>query len=308
MVFQAPTQLYVFLAYLVPYFFDDYGPWAVYYTKVLVCFVCINGLANWFAVILYDPGFYKTKDNPHLSIGNFDQPPDQFIPLIEQSTNGMNGHCIYDISSKEGLPWEFCKECEMYIPPRAHHCKYCKKCILKRDHHCFMVGNCIGFKNQRYFFVLTFYAMIVGWIGGYFTYKYVQLEVWPHMNSWVDLIPPVTLVKTIFGNITGFQCLLVFHVFFEIPFGTFGFIYFTSQMVLCMVGKTLYELNRTTRVKSTTSMNRNFKSVFGAFWALNFLFPMTLIFRQTDDGIHWEGLKIDYNGNEKKNEEIEDVI
>ncbi|XP_052769685.1 uncharacterized protein LOC128209618 isoform X2 [Mya arenaria] len=308
LLFQAPTQLYVFIAHIVPFFFGDYGPWVEYYMKVFVAFVFFNGMANWLCVILYDPGYYKTKDNPNLQLGNFDQPPDQFVPLIEQSSNGMNGHCVYDLTAKEGLPWEFCNECEMYIPPRSKHCKHCKKCILKRDHHCFMVGNCIGFKNQRYFFVLAFYALITGLVGGYFTYKYIQIEVWPHMYSWTYLIPPVTVVQTLFGQLTIFECLLVFHVILEFLFGTFGFIYFTSQLTVVALGKTLYELSRQTGVKSSNSINRNFRSVFGDFWLLNFIFPMTLIFRQRDDGIHWEGIKIDYNGNEKKNEDANNVI
>lgn len=30
----------------------------------------------------------------------------------------------------------YCKLCQVWKPPRAHHCKICGKCILKLDHHC----------------------------------------------------------------------------------------------------------------------------------------------------------------------------
>lgn len=300
MLFQAPTMLYAFLWHIVPYFFSDYGPWAEYYMRVLTCFICINGVANWLCVILYDPAYRKSKDNPFLQVGGYEQPPDQFVPMIEQSSANGNGHCVYDISNKEALPWEYCKDCEMYIPPRCHHCKICKRCILKRDHHCYMVGNCIGFKNQRYFAVLAFYAMVTGLVGAYFTFKYIKLVVWPQLDSWAYLFFPVAMWKSLFGVIPGFHVLLLVHLPLEIFFGFIGFVYVTSQLTVIASGKTLHELAKQVPVKSTLSMNKHFRSVFGDFWALNFLFPMTLIFRQSDDGVHWDGIKIDHNGNEKK--------
>lgn len=300
MCFQAPTQIYLFLWHIIPYLFEDYNPWTRYYLNVLCCFVLVNGLANWLCVILYDPSYPKTKDNPHLEVSKRDHLPDQFVPLIEQSKqNGINGHCVYDMTSKEGLPWEYCDKCDMHIPPRAHHCKYCKKCILKRDHHCFMVGNCIGFKNQRYFVVLSFYAMITGLVGGFFNYQYLKQAVWPALDSWVVLLFPVAICKSMFGNVKCIHALTIFHQYLEAAFGLIGLVYFISQMTICIKGITLYEMSANKPVKNNNSVNRNMRSVFGEFWGLNFLFPMTLIFRQRDDGIHWENLKIDHNANKK---------
>ena len=37
-------------------------------------------------------------------------------------------------NSNQRLRW--CRRCEAYKPPRAHHCKTCKRCIPKMDHHC----------------------------------------------------------------------------------------------------------------------------------------------------------------------------
>ncbi|XP_060572217.1 uncharacterized protein LOC132730338 isoform X2 [Ruditapes philippinarum] len=303
MLFQAPTQIYAFMYYIIPHIFEDYSPWTIYYMKVLAWFVLLNGLTNWLCVILYDPQYPKTKDNPFLQVNQqYDTLPDHFIAPIEQATsnqNQLNGHCVYDMTSKEALPWNFCKECQMHVPPRTHHCKFCKTCILKRDHHCFMVGNCIGFKNQRYFIVLAFYAMITGVLGGYFTFKYVRNVIWPSLDSWSDMFFPITIFRCLFGDIKGINCLLIVHLYLEFFFGVIGFVYFTSQMTISANGKTLFEVAKKVPIKNMNSINRNLKSVFGDFWVLNFLFPMTLIFRQRDDGIHWDGVKIDHNANEK---------
>ena len=294
MLFQGPTQLYVFMMYIVPYVFQDYDPWTTYYMRLLCWFVCINAFANWLCVILYDPSFPKSKDNPYINVNHrTDSPPDQFRPLIQEAVNcHQNGSVVYDMTTKEALPWEFCQECNMHIPPRAHHCKFCKKCILKRDHHCFLVGNCIGFKNQRYFIVLTFYIMLAGGLGGYFTYKYLKEVFWPVADSWTDFIPPVAFCRWLFwGGVKGHICLMLFHVYLEILFGLIGCFYFTSQLFITVDGKTLFEVVKKVPIRNTNSVKKNMRSVFGDFWFLNFLFPMTLVFRQRDDGIHWENIK-----------------
>ncbi|OCF55869.1 palmitoyltransferase PFA4 [Kwoniella mangroviensis CBS 10435] len=42
----------------------------------------------------------------------------------------------------------YCKTCEHYKPPRAHHCRQCKTCIVN---HCPWIANCVGFFNQGHF-------------------------------------------------------------------------------------------------------------------------------------------------------------
>ena len=302
MFFHIPCLIYTFLWNIVPYLFEEYGTWTVYYMNVLVAFMLMNLVANWSATILYDPSFAKTKDNPFFENHNGDSPPDHFTPLLERSSNknGLNGHCVYDMTSKEALPWGFCERCDMDIPPRANHCRVCKKCVLKRDHHCFLVGNCVGFKNQRYFIMMNFYLMALGWFGGFLTFRYIQFAVWSELNSWAELMFPVAIVQGILGNIKLFHMLLIFLVFTEIFFGFIGFVYFTSQMTMSAGGVTLYEVAKKVPIKNNNTMNNNMKSIFGDFWVLNFIFPMTLVFRQRDDGIHWDNVKIDHTKRNKQ--------
>lgn len=54
------------------------------------------------------------------------------------------------------VPIKFCKSCNIWRPPRAHHCRVCDSCIETQDHHCVWLNNCVGRRNYRYF--LTFVA------------------------------------------------------------------------------------------------------------------------------------------------------
>ncbi|XP_060084306.1 palmitoyltransferase ZDHHC21-like [Ylistrum balloti] len=305
---QAPTQLFMFHFYIIPYLFEDYDEWTQYYLKVFVTYLAIQGVANWLCTILYDTTIPNDKDRPDLpGLNNrWQNPPDYFMSIHTTNQNGSAlpmHHQNFDVS---GFEWKYCEICKMYQPPRTHHCDTCEACILKRDHHCFMVGNCIGFKNQRYFVVLTFYAVLVGFVGGYFQYKYLQQFYYPQSYSWTDFLPPVAFYRWLFGTVDGMSlhiCIMIIQVYLEFLFGFFGFTYFTTQISMIVQGKTLYELAKSIPIRSLNSVNHNFRSVFGDFWILNFFFPMQLIFRQREDGRSWEGIKLDHNANlqEKSN-------
>lgn len=297
MIFFAPTIMYAFLWHITPFMLEDFGPWTIYYANVAVVFSIMNMVINWLATILYDPSYPKTSDNPFFQQQNQNNLPEYFQPLIElnQSQNNSNGHCVYDMTEKEALPWEYCEQCKMNIPPRAYHCKVCKKCVLKRDHHCYLVGNCVGFKNQRYFIVMNYYIMLVGLGGGAITYFYIQGAIWPELNGWYELLFPIAILSSFVGQIKVLHALVILQIYTEFFFGFIGFIYFSSQLTLSMSGITLYEAAKKIPIKNNNTAKRNLRSVFGQLWALNFIFPMTLVFRQTDDGIHWENVKIDHN-------------
>ncbi|KAJ8523296.1 hypothetical protein ONZ45_g214 [Pleurotus djamor] len=63
----------------------------------------------------------------------------------------------YEVKKLTGKP-RFCRFCEKYKPPRAHHCKQCKKCVLRMDHHCPWVNNCVGHFNYGHFLRFLFYV------------------------------------------------------------------------------------------------------------------------------------------------------
>ena len=57
-------------------------------------------------------------------------------------------------------------------------------------------------------------------------------------------------------------------------------------------GKTLYEVYKKRNIKVTSSIEDNVRLVFGEYMLVNFLFPAQLIFKQENNGLHFDGVKI----------------
>ncbi|KAJ8124696.1 hypothetical protein O1611_g8944 [Lasiodiplodia mahajangana] len=60
------------------------------------------------------------------------------------------------------VPTKFCRSCNIWRPPRAHHCRLCDNCVETQDHHCVWVNNCVGRRNYRYFFAFVTSTTIMG--------------------------------------------------------------------------------------------------------------------------------------------------
>jgi palmitoyltransferase ZDHHC9/14/18 len=60
------------------------------------------------------------------------------------------------------VPTKYCKSCNIWRPPRAHHCRVCDNCIETQDHHCVWLNNCMGRRNYRYFFVFVWTGTLLG--------------------------------------------------------------------------------------------------------------------------------------------------
>lgn len=60
-------------------------------------------------------------------------------------------------SSRQKHRW--CRKCEAYKPPRAHHCKVCQRCIPKMDHHCPWTINCVSHRTFPHFFRFLCYSV-----------------------------------------------------------------------------------------------------------------------------------------------------
>ncbi|KAL1923655.1 uncharacterized protein VTP21DRAFT_8635 [Calcarisporiella thermophila] len=54
----------------------------------------------------------------------------------------------------------FCKNCNVFKPPRTHHCSSCRRCVLRMDHHCPWINNCVGHYNYGHFIRFIIYVDI----------------------------------------------------------------------------------------------------------------------------------------------------
>ncbi|KAI1452606.1 zf-DHHC-domain-containing protein [Annulohypoxylon moriforme] len=59
------------------------------------------------------------------------------------------------------VPTKYCKTCNIWRPPRAHHCRLCDNCVETQDHHCVWINNCVGRRNYRYFFAFITSATLL---------------------------------------------------------------------------------------------------------------------------------------------------
>ncbi|CAG9332719.1 unnamed protein product [Blepharisma stoltei] len=153
---------------MVKFFTLDYSDFAKGFG--LFCFIGGNVLTVIVTFCYFDsiyPIIYKNKEIYGYfmtSIGLFilfNIFYNNFKASFTDPGNPKDAYKSYDKSTASVYSGTFCKLCDYYKPPRAHHCSICKKCVLKMDHHCPWVNNCIGQNNQRFFYLFIFW-MIMG--------------------------------------------------------------------------------------------------------------------------------------------------
>ncbi|EMC95436.1 hypothetical protein BAUCODRAFT_110937 [Baudoinia panamericana UAMH 10762] len=80
------------------------------------------------------------------------------VPNDWQETVRLNGSAAD--AAQLPLSQRWCRRCEIWKPPRAHHCKTCRRCILKMDHHCVWTANCVSHSILPHFVRFLFYAVV----------------------------------------------------------------------------------------------------------------------------------------------------
>lgn len=115
------------------------------------------------------------------------------------------------------VPTKFCKTCEIWRPPRAHHCRSCDNCIETQDHHCVWLNNCVGRRNYRYFFTFIASGAVLGF--------YLMGASLAHILIWMDFeeisfgetiqINRVPFAMVFYGLLAGMYplSLLGYHLF-----------------------------------------------------------------------------------------------
>ena len=187
--------------------------------------------------------------------------------------------------------WKPCFICQLHRPPRTHHCVICGTCVMKRDHHCFFTGSCVGLHNQRHFIVFTFWSFAAT------TYSlcYAAIYTCTHFmlrNNMIDLFLPVTVIRWFMGCITGCDTFMVGLLYSLIWFCFTSLGFFIEQFRLVTNGITSFEIDNRIKIVNTNRVRDNIKGVFGNNWMINFIIPVHTVYKQKDDGVHWNNIKI----------------
>ncbi|GAP91341.1 putative palmitoyltransferase ERF2 [Rosellinia necatrix] len=140
-----PTAL--FFGACAPYLWHNLSP-AV---PVIFGYIFLISMSSFLRASVTDPGILPRN------VHRFPPPDENEDPLrLAPPTNDWT--LIKSSESSTAameVPTKFCRSCNIWRPPRAHHCRLCDNCVETQDHHCVWVNNCVGRRNYRYFFAFV---------------------------------------------------------------------------------------------------------------------------------------------------------
>lgn len=162
-------------------FFGFSAPWLWLHVSpsipILFAYLFLVSISSFIHASTSDPGILPRNLHPFpppnpnedpLSLG----PPTTEWTMVVSAT-GAN--------AAMEVPTKYCKSCNIWRPPRAHHCRVCDNCVETQDHHCVWLNNCVGRRNYRYFFVFVCATTLLGLflVGG----SLAHILVWRAQNS-----------------------------------------------------------------------------------------------------------------------------
>ncbi|KAI9218730.1 DHHC palmitoyltransferase-domain-containing protein [Blastocladiella britannica] len=147
-------------------------------------------------------------------------PPSIAAPSSDSFSSGGGATVpMVEIKQSSAEP-RFCRTCDAYKPPRAHHCSSCNRCVLKMDHHCPWINNCVGYRNYPYFVRFLVYvdiatALCVGGVS-WQMYEWFQLNYFPTNDKdfFRLLMAVINLVMAVpvLLMVGGLSCYQIYYV------------------------------------------------------------------------------------------------
>lgn len=143
----------LFFVFSSPWLWHNVSP-AIPITFAYLFYICMSSFLH---ASTSDPGILPRN------LHKFPPPDENEDPLrLAPSTNDWT--LIKSAESATAameVPTKYCKTCNIWRPPRAHHCRLCDNCVETQDHHCVWLNNCVGRRNYRYFFVFVSSATLL---------------------------------------------------------------------------------------------------------------------------------------------------
>lgn len=144
----------LFLIFSAPWLWLHVSP-AIPILFAYLFLVCVS---SFFHASVSDPGILPRNLHPF-------PPPDPSEDPLAVGPPTTEWVMVTSASSQTAameVPTKYCKSCNVWRPPRAHHCRVCDNCIETQDHHCVWLNNCVGRRNYRYFFVFVSSSTLLG--------------------------------------------------------------------------------------------------------------------------------------------------
>ncbi|KAK4242011.1 DHHC palmitoyltransferase-domain-containing protein [Achaetomium macrosporum] len=142
-----------FFIFSAPWIWHNISP-AIPITFAYVFFICMSSFLHASAS---DPGILPR------SLHRF-PPPDENEDPLRLGPPTTEWALVKSTDPKTAameVPTKYCKTCNIWRPPRAHHCRLCDNCVETQDHHCVWLNNCVGRRNYRYFFTFISAATLL---------------------------------------------------------------------------------------------------------------------------------------------------
>ncbi|KAK3644947.1 Eukaryotic peptide chain release factor GTP-binding subunit [Elasticomyces elasticus] len=162
----------LFFGFSAPFLWRHVSPAIV----IIFAYVFYITLSSFLHAAFSDPGILPRNLHPHprnveeerdpLTVG----PPTTEWVMVKTFPSSQKTKVSHqDTGTGDGgsettameVPTKYCKTCQIWRPPRAHHCRVCDACIETQDHHCVWLNNCVGRRNYRYFFAFVGFASLV---------------------------------------------------------------------------------------------------------------------------------------------------
>ncbi|KAF2146320.1 uncharacterized protein K452DRAFT_219830 [Aplosporella prunicola CBS 121167] len=162
----------LFLGFSAPWLWLHVSP-AI---PILFSYLLLMCMSSFFHASLSDPGILPRNLHPFPP----SDPNDDPLAVGPPTTEWVMVKSAAAKTSAMEVPTKYCKSCNIWRPPRAHHCRVCDNCIETQDHHCVWLNNCVGRRNYRYFFVFVASGTLLGafLFGG----SLAHLLVWMHQE------------------------------------------------------------------------------------------------------------------------------